>query len=97
MNTESNIVPTASILDDIACISRAFADIKKAKATYKKYLRAKKLGKVTDEQVASAKAVLTESIADSLERAFEAGLGIGQGAISDYRIRAEANASEILS
>ena len=97
MNTESEYIPANEILNELICIKRALSDIKKCKASFKRHIKAKKLGLITDEQFNAAKAVLSESIADSLEKAFEAGLGIGQGDIADYRIRAEENAKEILS
>ena len=78
----------------IACGLR---QIKKSKATWRKYVKAQKEGRVTDEQIAAAKAVLRESIADTLEAVMSRGFYVGQGDECDYRARAEANASEIIA
>lgn len=68
---------TASVLADLDRVSAALRQVKKAKATWAKYCRAEKAGRATADQVAAARAVLTESVRESLDMAFESGLGLG--------------------
>lgn len=95
MNTEQNI-PSARVFESIEIISRGLKQIKKSKATWRKYQKAAKEGRVTADQVESAKAVLRESIADTLEVIMSEGFRLGQGDECEYRFRAEANAEEII-
>ena len=70
---------TSDLINDLNALTCALKDIKRNKATWKKYTKAHKEGRVTDAQLANAKAVLTESTANALEFAMERGLAIGQG------------------
>jgi len=73
MKTEQN----KTILADLNRVAAALRQVKKAKATWAKYRKAEKAGRVTAAQVEAARAVLTESVRDSLEMAFESSLGLG--------------------
>lgn len=97
MTTDINHIPADRTIDSLEMIARGLRQIKKAKSTWRKYIKAEKEGRVTAEQIAAAKAVLRESISDTLEAVMSRGLYVGQGDECDYRTRAEANAQEIIS
>lgn len=69
---------TETVLADLDRVAAALRQVKKAKATWAKYCKAEKAGRATAAQVEAARAVLTESVRDSLEMAFESGVGLGQ-------------------
>ena len=96
MITTEQHIPATRVLESIEMISRGLKQLKKSKTTWRKYQKAAKEGRVTAEQVESAKAVLRESIAETLEAIMCEGFRIGQGDECDYRSRAEANAEEII-
>lgn len=68
---------TETVLADLDRVAAALRQVKKAKATWAKYRKAEKAGRATVEQMEAARAVLTESVRESLEMAFESGLGLG--------------------
>jgi hypothetical protein len=90
-------IPAAKTFESLDIISRGLKQLKKAKATWRKYKKAEKEGRVTAEQVAAAKAVLRESIADTLEAIIGHTMYLSQCDESDIRERAERNAEEIIA
>jgi hypothetical protein len=87
----------ARSLESAEMIVRALKQIKKSKATWRKYLKVYKDGRVTDVQLEAAKVVLRESVTASLEVMFGAGMHLGQGDECDILDRAEANAADIIA
>ena len=65
------------VLADLDRVAAANRQVKKARATWAKYLRANKAGLATPEQMEAARSVLRESVRESLEMAFESGMGLG--------------------
>lgn len=91
-----NDIDTDTVLNELAIIKRAIANIAKSRSTWRKYLKAHKEGRVTAEQVENAKSVLRGAIADDLEAAFNAGFTIAQGDLCDFQPRAENAAADII-
>ena len=96
MNEEIPNIAADTVLEDIKRITEAGKSIARSRATWRKYAKAHKEGRVTDAQLENARNVLRESIANDLAFAFERGLHIGQGDVSDYEARGIANAAEII-
>lgn len=86
-----------TILEDFAALKRAMKDIAKNRKTWKAYKKAAKEGKISAEQLESARAVLSEATAESFEIAFDRGFAIGQGNLCDHPLRAGINARELIS
>ena len=87
----------ARSLESAEMIARALKQIKKSKATWRKYLKVYKEGRVTDVQLEAAKVVLRESVTASLDVMFGAAMHLGQGDECDILDRAEANAADIIA
>ena len=90
-------IPATRALESAEMIARALKQIKKSKATWRKYLKVYKDGRVTDAQLEAAKVVLRESVTASLEVIFNASMYLGQGDECEILGRAEANAADIIA
>lgn len=66
------------LLADLDRVAAALRQIKKARATWANYKRAEKKGIATAEQMSAARAVLSESVRESLELAAESAVGLSQ-------------------
>jgi len=96
MNNDIPQIAATEILELLTKIEHAARNVRKNRATWRKYVKAHKAGNVTDDQLNNARNVLRESIANDLEFAFEAGLHLGQGDLGDHKYRAEGNAAELI-
>jgi hypothetical protein len=90
-------IPATRALVSAEIIARALKQIKKSKATWRKYLKVYKDGRVTDAQLEAAKVVLRESVTASLQAIFGSSMYLGQGDESCILDRAEANAADIIA
>jgi len=90
-------IHTKDLLSDINTMRRAISQISRARSTWKKYQKTANERNFTDEQIASAKQVLRESVAGSLAVLMERGMHISQMDEADIDPHAEVHADEIIA
>ena len=95
-NIETSI-STARLLETTNTMRRAIAQIAKSRTTWKTYTKGAESGRFNAEQVASAKQVLRESIAQSLAVLTECGMYVSQMDEADIDVQSEAHAANIIS
>lgn len=96
-HTDLDQYPNAdAVLASLKRTQRAISQLNTARRTWAKYKKAEKAGTVTVEQVNAARAVLRESVANSLSVIMEAALYVA-GDECDIEMRAEHNAAEIIA
>ena len=88
---------TDDLLSDLNKMRRALAQLNKARSTWRKYQKTAKERNFTDEQIASAKQVLRESVASSLALLMECGMAISQMDEVDIEPVSECHADQIIA
>ena len=96
MTTETSI-KTERLLETIKTMRCAFTQIAKSRKTWKLYTAGAKAGRFNAEQVASAKQVLRESIAQSIAVRTECGMYVSQMDESEIDAQSEAHAAKIIA